>query len=743
MHQIGVGVLGPVFRTYDPEQDRLFAVKAFHVDFTPEQAHTLVDILERLVDVRLSNGGIVPPVAAGLEDGVPFLAQEYVAAESLDVAMRHYAPASIVTAFPLIERLAEAIDAAHGCGVCHGGLHLRDVFVTPDGARLTGFGVVPALEEIGLHGPIRRPYTAPEMIAGRSWGGEADRFALAAIAYELLTGKRPAGTGSQVTARLDSVDGVADVEALQTVFTCGLADSPDSRYATAARFVSDLRAAVGTQVDDEGDDTGTSILSDGRIAVSTATAARVDRFDLLDGLELHDKPGESIEDDDDPVVDDFDDDSDEDALVLDVNDDEVAGEVIAHAAESEQEESGAGFDLPLYPTYGDEADTDEEPTDDVAFVETGDELVQEITEEDTELVVAAPEPTVSAERPELSDFPDLPAMPAMPAPHSPLGSDQEPRRYDLLDESDDFDPTLPVAIALTAGDKSNRRTWVSGRTAAVMAVLVVGAAAGYFGGLRLGGPESPLNEVASEQGSAVPASRTVSEVVVDDFESDDPSRGRLAAGPAGRLAEQPEPEPQPDPEPIVTPAPAPPELSPPAPARDVPAREVPDPDPVPTPAVRAEAPGLGWLLVRTTPPGARVTLDGVERGYTPLSLEDVPFGSYRIEVSYAGFRSQTQDVRLSAASTVAAVGIDLPPAQGDVPVGLTPGSVAVASRPDGARVILDGQRVGTTPAVLSDVPSGTHQLRIERDGYQAWVTTIDVSPSDQTRVAASLDRLPR
>ena len=740
MHQIGVGVLGPVFRTYDPEQDRLFAVKAFHVDFTPEQAHTLVDILERLVDAGLSNGGIVPPVATGLEDGVPFLAQEYVAAESLDVAMRHYAPASIATALPLIERLAEAIDAAHGCGVCHGGLHLRDVFVTPDGARLTGFGVVPALEEIGLHGPIRRPYTAPEMIAGRSWGAEADRFALAAIAYELLTGKRPAGTGSQVTARLDSVDGVADVEALQTVFTCGLADSPDSRYATAARFVSDLRAAVGTQVDDEGDDTGTSILSDGRIAVSTATAARVDRFDLLGALELHDEPGESLEDDDDPVLEPVVDDSDEDALVLDVDDDEVAGEVIAHAPASEQEESGAGFDLPLHPTFGDEADTDEEPTDEVAFGETGDELIQEITEEDTELVVAAPEPTVSAERPELSELPDLPAL---PAPHSPLASDQEPRHYDLLDESDDFDLTLPVATALTEGDNAPRRIWVSGRTAAVIAVLVVGAAAGYFGGLRLGGPESLTNEVASEQGSAVPASRTVSEVVIDDVESDDPTRGRLAAGPAGRLAEQPEPEPQPDPEPIVTPAPAQPESSPPAPALDVPAREVPDPDPVPTPAVRAEAPGLGWLLVRTTPPGARVTLDGVERGYTPLSLKDVPFGSYRIEVSYAGFRSQTQDVTLSAASTVAAVGIDLPPAQGDVPVGLTRGSVAVASRPDGARVILDGQLVGTTPAVLSDVPSGTHQLRIERDGYQAWVTAIDVSPPDQTRVAASLDRLPR
>ncbi|SVE58375.1 uncharacterized protein METZ01_LOCUS511229, partial [marine metagenome] len=38
MHQIGIGVLGPVFRTYDPESDRLVAVKAFSLDFLPEQA---------------------------------------------------------------------------------------------------------------------------------------------------------------------------------------------------------------------------------------------------------------------------------------------------------------------------------------------------------------------------------------------------------------------------------------------------------------------------------------------------------------------------------------------------------------------------------------------------------------------------------------------------------------------------------------------------------------------------------
>ena len=69
-----------------------------------------------------------------------------MAAESLDVAMRHYAPAAIDTVMPFITQLAGAIDFARAAGVGHGALHPRDIFMTPDEARATGFGVVEALE---------------------------------------------------------------------------------------------------------------------------------------------------------------------------------------------------------------------------------------------------------------------------------------------------------------------------------------------------------------------------------------------------------------------------------------------------------------------------------------------------------------------------------------------------------------------------------------------------------------------
>ena len=170
LHQIGIGALGPVFRTYEPTRDRLVAVKVFRLDITPEQAQLLADELAIASDAGLFHPSIVEPIAAGVEGTVAYRAEEYVAAESLDAAIRHYAPASLDKALPFLTQLAGAIDFARTAGIGHGSLHLRDIFVTPEEARASGFGVVESLERMGLRAPVRRPYSAPERIAGDCLG---------------------------------------------------------------------------------------------------------------------------------------------------------------------------------------------------------------------------------------------------------------------------------------------------------------------------------------------------------------------------------------------------------------------------------------------------------------------------------------------------------------------------------------------------------------------------------------------
>ncbi len=235
-----------MFRTYEPSRDRLVAVKVFRLDVTPEQAQALADELSRAADAGLFHASIVEPLAAGVEGTVAYRAEEYVAAESLDVAMRHYAPAALDKALPFITQLAGAIDFARAAGVGHGALHPRDVFVTPDEARATGFGVVEALERVGLRAPVRRPYTAPERIAGEAWSTPADVFSLAAITYELLTARRPAGTGSQIGAVAGQNVGDRG-DALQAVLARAMDDDPARRYHTAMAFAVALQEAAGAE----------------------------------------------------------------------------------------------------------------------------------------------------------------------------------------------------------------------------------------------------------------------------------------------------------------------------------------------------------------------------------------------------------------------------------------------------------------------------------------------------------------
>ena len=242
LHQIGSGVLGPVFRTYDPRADKLVAVKVFRLDLLPEDVARLADGLRRLV-------GSPGFVAAGLENTTAYLATDYLAGETLDVALRHLAPAPLETALPILERAAALIDAAWAGGASfgHGALHPRDIVITPDthDVAITGFGVVPALEALGAKPPIRRPYTAPERAAptgDERWDLRADIYSLAAIAHELLTGRRPAGPSEQDGTLPASMSPEMRVH-VRRVLSKALAESPSQRFATAAEFV----AALGDQ----------------------------------------------------------------------------------------------------------------------------------------------------------------------------------------------------------------------------------------------------------------------------------------------------------------------------------------------------------------------------------------------------------------------------------------------------------------------------------------------------------------
>ena len=188
LHQIGAGALGPVFRAYEPadaadeRRDRLVAVKVFRLDLTPDQSADLVEQLQVLIDAHINHPNIAAPIAAGLDHGAAYLAQEYAVGDSLDIVLRERGvmPGRDVAA--LVQPLAAAIDYAAERGVHHGLLHLRDIVLSADAARITGFGLAGALSKVGGKLPARPQYAAPT--------SASDVYSLGAIAFEAATGKR-------------------------------------------------------------------------------------------------------------------------------------------------------------------------------------------------------------------------------------------------------------------------------------------------------------------------------------------------------------------------------------------------------------------------------------------------------------------------------------------------------------------------------------------------------------------------
>jgi hypothetical protein len=163
--------------------------------------------------------------------------------------------------------------------------------------------------------------------------------------------------------------------------------------------------------------------------------------------------------------------------------------------------------------------------------------------------------------------------------------------------------------------------------------------------------------------------------------------------------------------------------------------------------------GEGRLLVRSTPSGARVLVDGREYGQTPVAVRNLGPGVHRVQIARDGYATDERNVVItpSRPAESIAVALERPDAASrhvqTTPVPATPGTdegftgvLVVDSRPVGASVFMDGQLVGATPLALPAVRAGEHAIRLERDGYRRWSSSVRIIPSERSRVTASLER---
>lgn len=173
-----------------------------------------------------------------------------------------------------------------------------------------------------------------------------------------------------------------------------------------------------------------------------------------------------------------------------------------------------------------------------------------------------------------------------------------------------------------------------------------------------------------------------------------------------------------------------------------------------TPDVAPAAQTDAGLLIHSTPAGATVTIDGVQRGTTPVAVRGLELGTRRVGVSRPGYQAAERLVTLTAerpsrtldVDLVAAARVSAPASPAARPASAAPvaanGSLVVDSRPAGASVIIDGRPAGNTPVTLTALAPGRRTVRIERPGYRTVTTTVDVKAGERARVAARLEGGP-
>ena len=166
---------------------------------------------------------------------------------------------------------------------------------------------------------------------------------------------------------------------------------------------------------------------------------------------------------------------------------------------------------------------------------------------------------------------------------------------------------------------------------------------------------------------------------------------------------------------------------------------------VPPPAAEvkpAAGPTTGRVIVKSTPTGATVSLDGKVRGHTPVTIRELTFGTHALVVSRAGFATDTRDFSVSADRPAGDVLVELKAARAPVAPpkpALKTGSLDVNTRPAGATVFLDGKPIGVTPISVPEVKVGSHAIHVELLGYKSISATIDVAAGQTARFTVTLE----
>jgi len=258
---LGRGGMGVVYKAYHPRLARWAAIKVLPTFVDSAEALSRFEREARAI-AKLRHRHILSVFDFGEFSGQPYMVVEYMPSGSLLERMpRHQL--NTIQAVSLLRPLAEALDYAHAQGILHRDVKPANVFLDADlQPVLADFGLAQMTDQESLTatGMVSGTPThiSPEQATGQPLSGATDQYALAIMAFQVLTADLPFHSGDvmgllymHVNAPVPAVSQLNPAlnAMVDQVLAKALAKKPANRYANCSDFVNQLEAAGAGRAD--------------------------------------------------------------------------------------------------------------------------------------------------------------------------------------------------------------------------------------------------------------------------------------------------------------------------------------------------------------------------------------------------------------------------------------------------------------------------------------------------------------
>ncbi|MFP5451088.1 MAG: serine/threonine-protein kinase [Thermoleophilia bacterium] len=256
--ELGRGGQAVVYRATQLSLQRTVALKVVSPQLSSDANFKERFTREGIAAASLDHPHVIPVFEAGEADGLAFLAMKYVDGPSLDAVLHQPGGVEPRRVMAILRQVAEALDYMAERGLVHRDVKPANILLAPgDHAYLSDFGLIKALSAARLTssgvwmGTLE--YVAPEQIRGGDVTPAADRYALAALAFEALTGRtlfpREDRTATLFAHVNDEPPTASEFNpglgtGVDSVLARGLSKKPEDRHPTAIAFIDALDAAI-------------------------------------------------------------------------------------------------------------------------------------------------------------------------------------------------------------------------------------------------------------------------------------------------------------------------------------------------------------------------------------------------------------------------------------------------------------------------------------------------------------------